>query len=157
MSCAESYIGPGPPPHPYYGEWSSGNYLPGGAAPYPPTSSYGHIPPPSTSHHQWTATVRYAQNTSATAHSHPASGSTSSAPATVPAATSAANTYKWMHIKRTVAKPAGLCIQRSPAFKTKVNRKLVRLGKGLYQGNCRLKHMETWDFTSFEILFTVCR
>lgn len=122
MSCTESYIGSSSPPttYPHYGEWSSsGGYISTSVTPYPPTSSYGHhLPPPSTSH--WVANAtNYAQN-QLTTNAHPteqshSATSTATTVATVAAAAAAAtiaastaNTYKWMHIKRTVAKSSGL-------------------------------------------------
>ncbi|CAG9530250.1 unnamed protein product [Cercopithifilaria johnstoni] len=121
MSCTESYTGSSSPPttYPHYGEWSSsGSYISTSATPYPPTSSYGHhLLPPSTSHWVTNATD-YAQN-QPTVNAHPTEQShsaTSNAPATASTveaaaavatiAANTANTYKWMHIKRTVTKPS---------------------------------------------------
>lgn len=116
MSCTESYIGPGPPTNPYYGEWPSpGSYISSTTTPYPPTSSssYGahHLPPPSTSHHQWSnSATNFAQNPPAPANAVQAQATATAATATIAAAAAVAattaNTYKWMHIKRTVTKPS---------------------------------------------------
>lgn len=121
MSCTESYIGSSSPPttYPHYGEWSaSGSFISTSATPYPPTSSYGHhLLPPSTS--QWVAnSTSYhhqpANNTRPIEQSHSANSTATTATSTIAATTVAAtivantaNTYKWMHIKRTVTKSSG--------------------------------------------------
>uniref|UniRef100_F1L9K4 Homeobox protein ceh-13 n=1 Tax=Ascaris suum TaxID=6253 RepID=F1L9K4_ASCSU len=77
MSCAESYIGTAPSTHhpsSYYTEWAPPPYL----APYAPSASPTYVPPPSTSQ-QW----------------HPSNNYQNPPPT---------NTYKWMHVRRTVTK-----------------------------------------------------
>ncbi|VDO58385.1 unnamed protein product [Onchocerca flexuosa] len=151
MSCTESYIGSSSPPttYPHYAEWSSsgGGYISTSATPYPPTSSYGHhLPPPSTS--QWiTNAANYVQN-QPTANARPTEQSQSvtsaaSTAATVAAAAAAAtiaastaNTYKWMHIKRTVAKssvPKRRVVEDSNAIRTNfTTHQLTELEKEYY-------------------------
>ncbi|VDM42732.1 unnamed protein product [Toxocara canis] len=80
MSCAESYIGAAPPSHhppSYYTEWVPPPYV----APYASSASPSYAPPPSTSQQWPTSTNSY--------HNPPP-----------------ANTYKWMHVRRTVSKSA---------------------------------------------------
>ncbi|EJD76332.1 hypothetical protein LOAG_16680 [Loa loa] len=148
MSCTESYIGSSSPPttYPHYGEWSSSaGYISTSATPYPPTSSYGHnLLPPSTS--QW-VTTNYAQNQQTT-NAHPTEQShsvtsTATTAATVAAATAAAtiaantaNTYKWMHIKRTVTKssvPRRRVVEDTNAMRTNfTTHQLTELEKEYY-------------------------
>ncbi|VDD90243.1 unnamed protein product [Enterobius vermicularis] len=81
MSCADSYITPtAPQNHAYYAapEWNQNPYM---THTYTGTSSPTYIHPASTSQ-QWA--------TSYPATNHPP-----------------ANTYKWMHVKRTATKAAG--------------------------------------------------
>uniref|UniRef100_A0A0R3S3D9 Homeobox domain-containing protein n=1 Tax=Elaeophora elaphi TaxID=1147741 RepID=A0A0R3S3D9_9BILA len=150
MSCTESYIGSSNPPttYPHYGEWSlSGGYISTSAAPYPPTSSYGHhLPPPSTSHWVTNAT-NYTQN-QPTANAHPteqshSASSTATSAATVVAVSAAAkiaasttNTYKWMHIKRTVTKssvPKRRVVEDTNAIRTNfTTHQLTELEKEYY-------------------------
>uniref|UniRef100_A0AAF5PN59 Homeobox domain-containing protein n=2 Tax=Wuchereria bancrofti TaxID=6293 RepID=A0AAF5PN59_WUCBA len=152
MSCTESYIGSSSPPttYPHYGEWSSsGGYISTSVAPYPPTSSYGHhLPPPSTSHWITNATANYGQNQSTTnanpiQQSHSTISTTATTAATVAAATAAAtiaastgNTYKWMHIKRTVTKssvPKRRVVEDTNAIRTNfTTHQLTELEKEYY-------------------------
>ncbi|VDK82604.1 unnamed protein product [Litomosoides sigmodontis] len=150
MSCTESYIGSSSPPtaYPHYGEWSSsGSYVSTPATPYPPTSSYGHhLLPPSTSHWVASATTNYAQDqpTAANAHpteqqSHPTLSTTATTASTAAAATiaaSTANTYKWMHIKRTVTKssvPKRRVVEDTNAMRTNfTTHQLTELEKEYY-------------------------
>ncbi|VDM96045.1 unnamed protein product [Onchocerca ochengi] len=152
MSCTESYIGSSSPPttYPHYGDWSSsgGGYISTSATSYPPTSSYGHhLPPPSTSSHWITNTAIYAQNES-TANARPTEQSELATSAATTAATvaaaaaaatiaaSTANTYKWMHIKRTVAKssvPKRRVVEDTNAIRTNfTTHQLTELEKEYY-------------------------
>lgn len=146
MSCAESYIGSSSSPTTYPhcgGEWSSSvGYIStsvsaaaaAAAAPYPPSPLYGHhLPPPSTSHWITNASSHnYPQNqlTSSghlTGQPHSATSTTTAAD-TVSASTiaaSTANTYKWMHIKRTATKSSGSHSSKLPGNDPMTNRQII--------------------------------
>uniref|UniRef100_A0A915PV47 Homeobox domain-containing protein n=1 Tax=Setaria digitata TaxID=48799 RepID=A0A915PV47_9BILA len=152
MSCTESYIGSSSPSYQHYGEWSSSGsgYMSTSLTPYPPTSSYAHhLPPPSTSSHWATAvtTANYPpsnQPNEQQPHSATAIPTTTTTTATVAAAAAAAatiaatagNTYKWMHIKRTVAKssvPKRRVVEDTNAIRTNfTTHQLTELEKEYY-------------------------